>query len=74
MTHLYVNSQSGLDDAVGTQDHPMKTLYRALEQAQAGAIVHLAPGTYSAATGEVFPLRIGRGDRKSTRLNSSHRT
>ena len=63
MTHLYVNSQSGLDDAVGTQDHPMKTLYRALEQAQTGAIVHLAPGTYGAGTGEIFPLRIGQGVR-----------
>lgn len=41
----------------------MKTLYRALEQAQSGAIVHLAPGTYSTATGEVFPLRMGKGVR-----------
>lgn len=63
MTHLYVNSQSGLDDAVGTQDYPMKTLYRALEQAQAGTIVHVAQGTYSEATGEVFPLRIADGIR-----------
>ena len=63
MAHLYVNPQSGLDDAVGTLSHPMKTLVRALEQAPPGTIVHLAPGTYSVATGERFPLRIRQGIR-----------
>ena len=63
MAHLYVNPQSGLDDAVGTLSHPMKTLVRALEQAPPGTIIHLAPGTYSVATGERFPLRIRQGIR-----------
>ncbi len=63
MAHLYVNPQSGLDDAVGTVSHPMKTLYRALEQAPPGTVVHLAPGTYNVTTGERFPLQIRQGIR-----------
>ncbi|WP_421657650.1 S-layer homology domain-containing protein [Leptothermofonsia sp. ETS-13] len=60
-TILYVNPTTGNDSNSGTQTAPFKTITRALQQARAGTTIQLAPGTYSAATGEVFPLVIPNG-------------
>ena len=58
---LYVNPATGNDSAPGTQSAPFKTLARAFRQAQAGTKIQLAPGTYSAASGETFPIAVPPG-------------
>ena len=58
---LYVNSTIGNDSNAGTQSSPFKTITKALQQAQAGTVVQVAPGTYSAASGEGFPLFVSSG-------------
>lgn len=62
-TVIYVNSATGKDSAgVGkTVDAPVKTITYALSRAQAGTVVQLALGSYTATTGEVFPLAIKSG-------------
>ncbi|WP_333203093.1 MULTISPECIES: DUF1565 domain-containing protein [unclassified Microcoleus] len=61
MTTLYVNPQTGSDSAVGSQSAPFKTIARAIGRAASGTTIQLAPGTYSAASGEQFPLEIPSG-------------
>ncbi|MEZ2345140.1 DUF1565 domain-containing protein, partial [Microcoleus sp.] len=61
MATLYVNSATGSDAAAGSQSAPLKTIARAIGIAPYGAIVQLASGTYSAASGEQFPLDIPSG-------------
>ncbi len=60
---LYVNPQTGTDTAdVGTTEAaPYKTIAFALQQAQSGTVIQLAPGTYNQETGESFPLQIKQG-------------
>ncbi|MEX0269511.1 S-layer homology domain-containing protein [Leptolyngbyaceae cyanobacterium UHCC 1019] len=58
---LYVNSAIGNDAAGGNQVAPFKTISRALKQAKLGDRIQLGTGTYSAASGEVFPLAIPAG-------------
>jgi parallel beta-helix repeat protein len=58
---LYVNPAIGNDAAGGTQAAPFKTISRALKQAKLGDRIQLVPGTYSTASGEVFPLAIPTG-------------
>ncbi len=58
---LYVNPSTGNDGGNGSPAAPLKTIARALQQAKAGTTVQLSPGTYSAATGEVFPLTVPSG-------------
>ena len=58
---LYVNSSAGNDSNAGTQSRPFKTITKALQQAQAGTVVQVAPGTYTAANGETFPLFVRSG-------------
>ncbi|MEL6461263.1 MAG: DUF1565 domain-containing protein [Cyanobacteria bacterium J06641_2] len=60
---IYVNPQTGTDQNGGgtTEAAPFKTIAFALRQAQSGTVIQLAPGTYSAETGETFPLRIKEG-------------
>lgn len=60
-TVIFVNPVNGDDNGTGAQASPYKTLTRALRRATAGMTVQLAPGTYSTATGEVFPLVIPPG-------------
>jgi parallel beta-helix repeat protein len=55
---LYVNPITGNDSASGSQVTPLKTITKATQQATAGSSIRLMPGTYSAATGEVFPLVV----------------
>lgn len=61
MATLYVNPQTGSDSAVGSQSAPFKTIARAIARAASGTTIQLAPGTYSAASGEQFPLEIPSG-------------
>jgi parallel beta-helix repeat protein len=58
---FYVNPATGNDNGAGSQASPYKTLTRALRQASAGATIRLSSGTYSATTGEVFPLVVPAG-------------
>ncbi len=60
---IYVNPQTGTNQTGGgtTEAAPLKTITFALRQAQPGTVIQLAPGTYSAETGEKFPLRIKEG-------------
>ncbi|HEY9675784.1 MAG TPA: S-layer homology domain-containing protein [Waterburya sp.] len=58
---LHVNPQTGKDVAAGNSQNPFKTLTRALAAASAGTTIQLAPGTYNAAGGEVFPLVVPTG-------------
>ena len=55
---LYVNPSTGNDSASGSQVTPLKTITKATQQAIAGSSIRLMPGTYNAATGEVFPLVV----------------
>ncbi len=60
---IYVNPQTGTNQSQAgtTEAAPFKTITFALRQAQPGTVIQLAPGTYSAETGEKFPLRIKEG-------------
>ncbi|MDZ8187673.1 MAG: DUF1565 domain-containing protein [Nostoc sp. ChiSLP02] len=58
---LYVNPITGNDSNIGSRLSPFKSLTRALKVTKISTIIHLASGTYSAATGEVFPLIIHEG-------------
>ena len=58
---LYVNPQIGKDAAAGNSQNPYKTLTRALVAASSGTTIQLAPGTYNAAGGEIFPLVVPTG-------------
>jgi parallel beta-helix repeat protein len=60
-TILYVDPKRGIDATNTGQDpnNPLKTITVALEKAQPGTIVQLAPGRYSA--GEMFPLNLKPG-------------
>ncbi|MEE3718417.1 S-layer homology domain-containing protein [Tumidithrix elongata RA019] len=61
-TILFV-APSGTDAlGAGTQATPFRSITAALNaKPQAGTIVQIAPGTYSADTGEIFPLKIPAG-------------
>lgn len=55
-------SPNGVDaSGAGTQAQPFRTISAALSIAQPGSVIRLAPGTYSAQTGEVFPLKLQPG-------------
>jgi parallel beta-helix repeat protein len=56
---LWVNPQTGNDAGAGdSQNTPFKTITQALQTARPGTIIQLAPGTYSAQSGEQFPLKL----------------
>ncbi|KAM3091227.1 DUF1565 domain-containing protein [Phormidesmis sp. 146-35] len=60
---LFVNPASGSDsaDAGKVATTPYRTIAYALQQAVSGTTIQLAPGTYSAETGEAFPVRMKPG-------------
>ena len=60
-TILYVDPKRGIDTAnTGkNSNNPLKTITAALEKAQPGTTIQLAPGRYS--TGEIFPLKLKPG-------------
>ncbi len=55
-TVLHVNPTTGNDRGNGSDLAPFKTITQALQVAQPHTVILLASGTYSATTGEVFPL------------------
>lgn len=56
---LHVNPVTGNDGTGDGSDRaPFKTITQALQIAQPNSIIQLAPGTYSVATGEVFPITL----------------
>ncbi|QLE55992.1 DUF1565 domain-containing protein [Nostoc sp. TCL26-01] len=57
---LFINPVTGNDSNTGSRLSPFKTLTRALK-ATPPIIIQLAAGTYSAASGEIFPLVIPEG-------------
>ncbi|WP_375479076.1 DUF1565 domain-containing protein [uncultured Nostoc sp.] len=60
---IYVNPTTGADraGAGATSAAPYKSISFALSQAQAGAVIQLAPGTYNQESGETFPLLLKPG-------------
>jgi hypothetical protein len=56
---FYVNPATGDDANEGTVAEPYRTLTHALSVAAAGHTIHLAAGTYDAASGEVWPTHVG---------------
>ncbi|YAF93812.1 MAG: DUF1565 domain-containing protein [Nodularia sp. CChRGM 3473] len=62
-TVIYVNPDTGADTAGAgaTAAAPYKTITFALNQAQPGTTIQLAPGTYNSESGEQFPLLLKEG-------------
>ena len=59
---LYVNPVSGQDSHNGqTPQTAFKTITQALKFAEGGTLIQLAPGKYTAETGEQFPLPLKPG-------------
>ncbi|MBN3905421.1 MAG: DUF1565 domain-containing protein [Nostoc sp. NMS1] len=59
---LFVNPNSGNDSAGnGSESTPVKTITHALLLANANTVIMLSTGTYSAETGEEFPLMLKPG-------------
>ncbi|HEY9763663.1 MAG TPA: DUF1565 domain-containing protein [Trichocoleus sp.] len=59
---IYVNAIAGSDvNGNGTQMSPLKTITHALQNASPNTVIVLAPGEYSEATGESFPLQLKSG-------------
>jgi parallel beta-helix repeat protein len=59
---LFVNPSVGDDNqGNGGERTPLKTVTQALRVATANTVIILSPGTYSAETGEVFPLILRTG-------------
>ncbi len=58
---LYVDAETGSNRASGTESQPLKTVTRALEIALPNTVVVLAPGRYTKASGEVFPIQLKPG-------------
>lgn len=58
-TQLFVNPTRGNDSSGdGSESAPFKTITQALRQAKPNTTIRLSPGTYSAETGESFPLML----------------
>ncbi|MCT7959165.1 DUF1565 domain-containing protein [Laspinema sp. D1] len=56
-TQLFVNPTQGNDSSGnGSESAPFKTITQALRQAKPNTTIRLSPGTYSAESGESFPL------------------
>ncbi|MCC5662777.1 DUF1565 domain-containing protein [Nostoc sp. CHAB 5784] len=59
---LFVNPNGGDDKAGnGSESAPVKTITQALRLANANSVIMLSTGTYSAETGEEFPLILKPG-------------
>jgi parallel beta-helix repeat protein len=58
----FVNPSTGNDKTGnGSANAPWQTISQALEASQSNTVIILSPGTYSAKTGEVFPLILKPG-------------
>jgi len=62
-TTVYVNPATGTDAASAgrTIAAPYRTITYAIQQAKPGTVIQLAPGNYTAASGETFPLVLTPG-------------
>lgn len=59
---LFVNPSIGDDTGGnGSERAPVKTITQALRLATSNTVIMLSPGTYSAETGEIFPLMLKAG-------------
>ncbi|HIK26589.1 MAG: DUF1565 domain-containing protein [Oscillatoriaceae bacterium SKW80] len=58
---LYVNPNTGSDTGDGSERAPFRTITQALNAAEQNTVILLAPGTYSAQTGETFPIKLKPG-------------
>ncbi|QIZ69941.1 DUF1565 domain-containing protein [Oxynema aestuarii] len=59
---IFVSATDGNDSTGnGSESQPFKTITRALRVAKTNSAIVLAPGTYSAETGESFPLMLKPG-------------
>ena len=60
---IYVNVATGTDSesAGSSEQTPLLTITAALQRAQAGTVVQVANGSYTAKTGEVFPIVVPSG-------------
>ncbi len=58
---LFVNPAGDSTNANGSQVAPFKTITQALQVAQPNSVIVLASGTYSAESGEKFPLELKPG-------------
>jgi parallel beta-helix repeat protein len=59
---LFVNPSIGNDQNTnGSENAPLKTITQALRIAKNNTVIKLAKGTYSAETGEQFPLILKKG-------------
>ncbi len=57
-TTYYVDPVNGDDSNSGSEGLPFKTITHAVDVAISGETINLASGTYSEATGEIFPIGI----------------
>jgi hypothetical protein len=57
----YVDASSGSDTSPGTIEEPFKTITHAVTAAGQDKIIRVQPGTYDAALGETFPIRLESG-------------
>jgi parallel beta-helix repeat protein len=59
---LYVDVNTGTDNSgCGTSSSPCKTITYALSKSPGNQTIHVAKGTYNAASGETFPLQLKSG-------------
>jgi hypothetical protein len=60
---IYVNAALGQDAPTSgkTEATPLKTISYALQQAEPGTTIQLSSGSYTAQSGEVFPLILRPG-------------
>ncbi len=61
MATFYVDPTNGNDSAAGSQLAPLKTLSQALVKSTSGSTIKLANGSYTATSGEKFPLVVKAG-------------
>ncbi len=57
----YVNVATGDDANDGSSDSPWKTVTHAVATADSQIVVHVGPGIYDDASGEVFPIALKYG-------------
>lgn len=61
-THYYVDAATGDDTFPGSRSQPFRSVTKAVGVGTTDAVIHVGPGTYSAAaTGEVFTIGLGLG-------------
>jgi hypothetical protein len=62
-TDRYVNQTTGDDSNNGSQASPWATISYAVATADSLITIHVAPGTYNAASGETFPITLKYGQK-----------